>query len=47
VTEDGTGSDEFNVPDDNDEDTQHTTYARTTSENVVMLAFRRGLVDQM
>ncbi|XP_066343049.1 protein ALP1-like [Miscanthus floridulus] len=41
------GSDEFNIPSDNDEDTQHTTYAGTTSENAIMLAFREGLAAQM
>jgi len=41
------GSDEFNEPDDNDEDTQDTIYAGTASENVIMLAFRQGLADQM
>jgi len=41
------GSDEFNIPSDNDEDTQHTTYAGTASENAIMLAFREGLAAQM
>jgi hypothetical protein len=41
------GSDEFNVPDDSDEDTQHTIYAGTASENAIMVAFRQGLADQM
>ena len=41
------GSDEFNEPDDNDEDTQDTIYAGTASENAIMLAFRQGLADQM
>ena len=41
------GSDEFNEPDDNDEDTQDTIHAGTASENAIMLAFRQGLADQM
>jgi len=41
------GSDEFNIPSDNDEDTQHTTYAGTASENAIMLAFREGMAAQM
>jgi hypothetical protein len=41
------GSDEFNVPSDNDEDTQHTTYAGTASENAIMVAFRDDLAAQM
>jgi hypothetical protein len=41
------GSDEFNIPSENDEDTQHTTYAGTASENAIMLAFREGLAAQM
>jgi hypothetical protein len=40
-------SDEFNIASDNDEDTQHTTYAGTTSENAIMLAFRESLASQM
>jgi hypothetical protein len=40
-------SDEFNVPSDSDEDTQHITYAGTASESAIMLEFRQGLADQM